>query len=185
MSSIKEWDMHNKNLWAPWRLPYLLALGEDIEQEKKELGMLDGDDSGGCFLQDYWLHPEDDATNLVIFRNESGMILLNRYPYSNGHVLVALGEGRPCLRDYDKEQRAALWLLVERGCELMDLALNPQGKNIGINEGHAAGAGIPEHLHVHIVPRWSGDTNFITVVGEVRVVPSALDAMYEQFMRVV
>ena len=103
------------------------------------------------------------------------MVLLNRYPYANGHLLIALGEPRPTLLDYDPPQRAALWRLLEYGWALMNRALSPQGINMGINEGRAGGAGVPEHLHAHLVPRWSGDTNFITVVGSLRVVPSALE----------
>lgn len=182
--------MNHRNIWAPWRLPYLERLGEEVEGEKRALSAgrqppNSGSSSAagsGCFLSEYWEHPENDAANLVIARNDFGMLLLNRYPYSNGHLLAALGEGRPMLRDYDPEARAELWKLVEFGCELMDFALNPQGRNIGINEGRAGGAGIPQHLHVHIVPRWSGDTNFITVVGQVRVVPAALEAMYATYI---
>jgi len=181
--------MNHRNIWAPWRLPYLERLGEEIESEKRDLSAgrqppsTAASHDSACFLAEYWQHPEDDAENFVIARNDIGMLLLNRYPYSNGHLLVALGEGRPMLRDYDPEARAELWKLVEFGCELMDFALNPQGRNIGINEGRAGGAGIPQHLHVHIVPRWSGDTNFITVVGQVRVVPAALEAMYATYIK--
>jgi ATP adenylyltransferase len=111
------------------------------------------------------------------------MILLNKYPYANGHLLVALGEARPSLLDYDADQRAALWALVDRAMELMQRVLEPQGVNIGVNQGRAAGAGVPGHLHVHLVPRWSGDTNFMSVVGQVRVIPAALEAVYQRYMR--
>ncbi len=182
--------MNQRNLWAPWRLPYLETLGEEIEREKQALGGTAhksvkpeaGGSSSSSFLSEYWQAPENDAAHFVIERSEVGFILLNRYPYSNGHLLVALGEARPSINDYDAEQRAALWRLVDRSCLLMDRALNPQGKNIGVNIGKAAGAGIPQHLHVHVVPRWGGDTNFITTVGAVRVVPAALEAMYERYL---
>ena len=106
-----------------------------------------------------------------------GMVLLNRYPYANGHLLVALGEPRPRLLDYTRAQRTAFWNLIELGMALIEEAMHPQGINMGLNEGAAAGAGVPEHLHAHLVPRWGGDTNFITVVGQVRVVPQALQEM--------
>lgn len=166
---------------------YLESLAEEeaVLRDAGATGKADDLPAGGCFLTDYWEHSENDEANFVIARNEHGFILLNRYPYSNGHLLVALGDPRPRLLDYEPEQRTQLWQLVERATDLMQRALNPQGVNIGINEGRAAGAGVPEHLHVHLVPRWSGDTNFITVVGNVRVVPDSLEKMYERYRVVV
>ena len=145
-----------------------------------------------CFLRDYWLNPGNDEQNRVITRTgredvnsgKGGMILLNRYPYANGHLLVALGQGRIRLLDYTPEQRTELWSLVDLAVELTERTLNCQGINVGINQGDAAGAGVPEHLHVHVVPRWAGDTNFITTVGQIRVIPSALEAMYERYREV-
>lgn len=121
----------------------------------------------------------------MIERTDAGIILLNRYPYSNGHLLVALGDARPALTDYEPQQRAALWELVDRATALAELALEPQGLNIGVNQGRAGGAGVPSHLHVHVIPRWSGDTNFITSVGGIRVIPGALEAMYERYKRAI
>ncbi len=109
------------------------------------------------------------------------MILLNAFPYANGHLLVALADPRPTLLDYDADQRAALWRLTDIAAELMQTALEPQGINIGVNQGRAAGAGVPSHLHVHLVPRWSGDVNFMSVTARVRVIPSSLDAMYARY----
>lgn len=137
------------------------------------------------FLGEYWLAPDEDERNHVLVRlgegATGGMILLNRFPYANGHLLVALGEARPRLLDYEPAQRAALWALIELAWALMERTLRPQGINLGINEGVAAGAGVPQHLHAHLVPRWHGDVNFITVVGGVRVIPSALDAMAQRY----
>ena len=109
------------------------------------------------------------------------MILLNAFPYANGHLLVALGESRQRLLDYSPAQRAALWRLTDLAVELCEFALSPQGVNVGVNQGEAAGAGVPEHLHVHVVPRWRGDTNFATTVSAVRVIPAALDAMAARY----
>lgn len=158
-------------LQAPWRLEYLEALG------RKEKVSGPPTPSTGSFLLDYWLNPSGDVTNHVIVRSPDGLILLNAFPYANGHLLVALGEARPSLLDYDPPQRAALWALTELASDIMQRALEPQGINIGINQGRAAGAGVPQHLHVHLVPRWSGDVNFISTIGQVRVIPSSLDAM--------
>lgn len=168
-------------VWAPWRLPYLEALGAS-ENPAPAAGRAGGTGSGGSFLAEYWASPDRDAANHVIVRTGDGMILLNRYPYANGHLLVALGDARPTLLDYDAGQRAALWALVDRAAGLMRRVLEPQGMNIGVNEGIAGGAGVPGHLHVHLVPRWGGDTNFMTVVGGVRVIPAALEAVYGRYV---
>lgn len=165
-------------LYAPWRLAYL----ETLSEKEKKAGV--PAPSTGSFLRDYWLTPESDSKNHVIARTQDGMILLNGYPYANGHLLVALGEPAPRLLDYTAQQRAAFWGLVERANDLMERALCPQGINFGINQGRAAGAGIPQHLHAHLVPRWGGDTNFIHVIGQVRVIPSSLDAMYRRYAAV-
>jgi len=171
-------------LWAPWRLEYIESLGaDDTPDRASEKGGSQNPvaEGTGSFLLDYWRDPGSDASNHVIERTDRGIILLNRYPYANGHLLVALGEARPGLLDYDAEQRAALWALVDRAAALARRALEPQGLNIGINMGRAAGAGVPGHLHVHVIPRWNGDTNFVTSVGAVRVIPSSLGAMYERY----
>jgi ATP adenylyltransferase len=175
-------------LWAPWRLTYLEALDESPSTPDTASPHESADEatppSTGCFLADYWLRPHDDLRNHVIARTDQGMILLNAFPYANGHLLVALGEGRGRLLDYAPAQRAALWSLTEQAADLMDRALNPQGINIGINQGRAAGAGVPQHLHVHLVPRWNGDVNFATTVGNVRVIPSSLEAMAARYRAV-
>lgn len=164
-------------LHAPWRLEYLEAL---TEQEKK-IARSGGKQSTGSFLRDYWITPDADEQNHVIVRTGEGLVLLNRYPYANGHLLVALGEARPRLLEYEPEHRAKLWSLVDLAADLMDHTIEPQGINIGINEGRAAGAGVPTHLHVHLVPRWSGDVNFMAAVGQVRVIPAALEAMAHRY----
>lgn len=163
--------MHHENLWAPWRMAYLREL------KRKEAQTGESEPKPSNFFEAYWSHPELDHEHHVIHRDEHGMILLNRYPYANGHLLVALGEPRPTLMDYDPAQRAAFWSLVELGVELVERTLRPQGINMGINQGAVAGAGVPEHLHMHLVPRWGGDTNFISVVGTLRVMPDALESM--------
>lgn len=167
-------------------MQYLESLQDQLDDACRPAAGRPSTEAGTpSFLLDYWNNPEHDEAHGVIERNEHGMILLNRYPYSNGHLLVALGEARPRLLDYESSQRANLWALVDRATDLVERTLECQGINIGVNQGRAAGAGIPQHLHVHIVPRWSGDTNFITTVGEVRVVPEALERMYARFRRTI
>lgn len=175
---------HADAIWAPWRLTYLESLDDGEAAANAETPPPEPPppaEAAASFLHRDWLSPEDDHANHVLVRDEHGMILLNRYPYANGHLLVALGDPRPRLLDYDPAQRAALWTLVDRATDLLERTLRPQGVNIGLNQGRAAGAGVPQHLHVHLVPRWNGDVNFITTVGEVRVIPSALDAMAQRF----
>lgn len=166
-------------LHAPWRLEYLESLGTPADRSTGAPATPGG--STGSFLLDYWQRPADDEKNFVIVRTGVGMILLNAFPYANGHLLAALGEPRPTLLDYEPRQREALWKLTELAADLMQRTLEPQGINIGINQGRAAGAGVPQHLHVHLVPRWGGDVNYITVVGQVRVIPSSLEAMAKKY----
>jgi len=166
-------------LQAPWRLDYLEAT------DKAERAAGAPRPGSGSFLLDAWNSPSDDHVTHVIYRDAHGLVMLNRYPYANGHLLVALGEPRPTLLDYSPPQRAALWGLVEAATDLMQRTLEPQGINLGINQGRAAGAGVPQHLHVHLVPRWSGDVNFMTTVGEVRVIPGSLDRMAARYRAVV
>ena len=170
--------MDHRSLWAPWRLPYL----KDYEEAKR---MSEEADSGITFLSAYWDDPAGDRDNHVVLRTEQGLILLNRYPYANGHLLIALGEPRSTLLEYDSLQRSAFWSLVERGMDLMQRAIDPEGINFGINQGAAAGAGVPGHLHGHLVPRWHGDTNAMTTVAGTRVIPASLDAMAEMYRSVV
>lgn len=168
---------------APWRDRYLRAIADaeratSISPDAPPQSL---PDSSGCFLRDYWLTPQHDEQNLVVLRRTDdlagpscgGLVMLNLYPYSNGHLLVALGQSRPRILDYTPTQRAALWSLVEDALAIIDRALAPQGVNLGVNEGRAAGAGVPQHVHVHLVPRWLADVNFMTTIAGVRVNPSA------------
>lgn len=166
------------SLFAPWRMSYMTMLesaGQQAAAGQKQ--------KGSCFLRDYWLNPSDDARNHVIARTgtestgKGGLIMLNKYPYANGHLLVCLGESRSRLLEYSESQRAEFWSMVDLAVDLVERALNPQGVNIGVNQGNAAGAGVPEHVHAHVVPRWAGDVNFMSACANVRVIPSALDEM--------
>ena len=162
--------MDHRALWAPWRLAYLKDCDEAKDDEERTSALQH-------FLEAYWASPDQDEANHVVHRNEHGMVLLNRYPYANGHLLVALGDGRPTILDYEPEQRTAFWRLVEHATDLLQGTLQPHGINFGINQGRAAGAGIPGHLHAHLVPRWDGDTNFMTTSGGTRIIPASLEDM--------
>lgn len=160
--------MVTENIWAPWRMAYIRQLDQDDAPAQK----------ASCFICDAALAQPDtgDGKNrLLLVNDDRGLILLNRYPYTNGHLLVAPGEHLAELSDLNASGRARLMELTHLAEQLVRDAMNAQGVNIGINLGRCAGAGLPGHLHIHIVPRWSGDTNFITTVGQVRVVPEALE----------
>lgn len=173
---------------APWRQAYLEDLSATEGAGAQGSGAAGptppAPPASASFLSEYWRAPERDRMHHVIVRTRTGMILLNAYPYAGGHLLVALGEGRPRLLDYDDAQRADLWRLTDAAADLCERALRPQGLNIGINQGRAAGAGVPGHVHVHIVPRWNGDVNFMSALGRVRVLSAALEAMAERYRSV-
>ncbi len=167
--------MNHDNLWAPWRSAYL----NELKRRAEAAGQADLDT--GPFLSEYFGDPNRDEINHVVYRDAQGIILLNRYPYAGGHLLVALGEPRPTLLDYDPPQRAAFWKLLEIGTDLVERTFHPQGINIGINQGRAAGAGLPDHLHAHLVPRWNGDTNVMSVVARIQVIPNSLEHVAAQY----
>lgn len=162
----------NKNVWAPWRMEYIHSL-PGIESPVATT-------RDGCFLCDYAAHPDQDVANLVVGRRDSAFVVLNRYPYTNGHLLIALTEHKADLAELSNDDMLALWGLTRDAKLLLTELLRPDGFNIGVNFGRCAGAGLPGHLHVHIVPRWNGDTNFMAVVGDVRVIPQALAQACDQ-----
>lgn len=165
--------MEHQNLWAPWRMAYIRQFTPQNAAQLPE-----SQQSQTCFLCEAakTTVPSEEAQEcLVLLRDERGVILLNRYPYTNGHLLVAPQEHLADLTDLSASQRADLIELTAVGQRLLRTAINPQGFNVGINLGRCAGAGIPGHLHVHVVPRWSGDTNFMETTGGVRVIPEALE----------
>ena len=126
---------------------------------------------------------EDDQSTLVISREPRSFILMNRYPYNAGHLLVLPLREVPDLEDLDDEERACFMNTTIKAKRLLQKALKPDGFNIGINLGEAAGAGIPRHLHLHVVPRWNGDTNFMPVLGDTRVLPQSLQAMWQHLTK--
>ena len=148
------------------------------------LRSIDKDDQG-CFLcANATATPEEFAPRLVLWRTDHTLVCMNKFPYTNGHLLVA---PREHVSDLENLPTAVLNDLQSQTAEVIRLlkrAISPQGFNVGINLGRSAGAGVPGHLHQHVVPRWAGDTNFITVVADVRVVPQAVDQLYGELMRV-
>jgi ATP adenylyltransferase len=165
--------MRHENLWAPWRLSYIKGL-DSFEQDQG--------DSPGCFFCDACrpeLTPEQQQQQLILLRDNRGVLMLNRYPYTNGHLLAAPLEHVGDLNDLTPNQRAGLMELAALGQRVLSAAMSPQGFNIGMNLGRCGGAGVPGHMHLHVVPRWNGDVNFMQVVGGVRVIPQALEESYQ------
>jgi ATP adenylyltransferase len=149
-------------LWAPWRMAYVAR----------------PDRSGGCFLCEAAAAGED-RERYVLWRGETCLAVLNCFPYNNGHVLVAPTAHKADLADLTDAELVEQMDMLRRGQACLRKVMYPGGFNIGLNLGSAAGAGIPGHLHWHIVPRWPGDTNFMPVVAETKVIPQSLDRAWE------
>ena len=163
--------MESKNLYAPWRMEYIRTL------EKPE-----GD---ACFLCQAAAASTDEErrTRLVLWSTDHTLVLINRFPYTNGHLLIAPSAHKADLELLTDAEHLDIQKQTTRAVQLLKRAISAQGFNLGINLGRPAGAGLPGHLHQHVVPRWSGDTNFISVVGEVRVVPQAMSQLYDELLR--
>jgi ATP adenylyltransferase len=157
-----------KNLWAPWRMEYIAGLGPG------------GDD--GCFLCQVIGTPQEDEQNNVLWRSARTLVLLNLFPYSSGHVLVTPTAHLAEPEDLSDEVLLELMQRTRDAKRVLQAALAAQGFNIGINLGRCAGAGLPGHLHVHVVPRWNGDINFMAVLGDVKVMPQSLAEVRHLFL---
>ncbi|MDR3134605.1 MAG: HIT domain-containing protein [Deltaproteobacteria bacterium] len=120
---------------------------------------------------------------LVLFSDSEALLIMNRYPYSNGHLLIAPRRHVATLAEARPGERLAMLNLAARATEILDRAQKPDGYNLGINQGQVAGAGIADHLHLHVTPRYNGDTNYMTVLGETRVIPEHIEATYEKLLR--
>jgi ATP adenylyltransferase len=152
-----------ERLWAPWRMEY-------INQEPRP----------GCLFCRAIADPSDPDAQLVVWRPEEAIVMLNKFPYNPGHVMVAPAAHKGDLADLDDAESAALMRALRRTIRVLREALKPEGFNVGANIGRVAGAGIPDHVHLHVVPRWNGDTNFMPVLGEVKVVNEHLQATAEK-----
>jgi len=147
-----------RNLWAPWRMAYIADAAKEDH---------------ACFL----CHAAEEPTadNLVVARTEHCIVVMNRFPYNNGHVLIAPRGHLPALGDLDRDTRLDMFELADRLQAVMSERMKADGFNIGLNLGKAAGAGLPGHLHLHLVPRWQGDTNFMPLLAGVSVIPQHIE----------
>ena len=154
-----------EQLWAPWRLSYVAqakSAGPDDE----------------CFICK-GLTQADDRANLIALGGPRSAVLLNRFPYNNGHLLVAPRAHKGRLADLDADEIVEMQQTLSRLVDVLAELMHPDGYNIGLNLGRVAGAGLPGHLHWHLVPRWNGDTNFMPVLADVRVIAQSLDSLYD------
>lgn len=152
-----------KRLWAPWRMSYIRK-----------------DEEGGCIFCDKPMEGKD-AKNLILYRGRHAFVMMNKFPYNNGHVMVV--PKRHCVRleQLTHQESVELFELMSTSIKGLRASLHPDGFNIGMNIGKAGGAG-EKHIHVHIVPRWTGDTNFMAIFGEARIIPEYLDETYEKLL---
>jgi ATP adenylyltransferase len=151
-------------IWAPWRLAYVKDASKDNEDE--------------CI---FCTKPaeEDDERNLIVHRGERCFVILNLFPYTNGHLMVAPYEHTGKLQDLDPETVAEMMALAQRSMRRLEQVYEPHGYNVGVNQGRIAGAGFEGHIHLHVVPRWGGDTNFMPVIGDTRVMPQSLEDSFK------
>lgn len=168
--------MTHEQIWAPWRLEYILS-EKELAEPDKSVELLPGAERG-CFLCQ-GVAGSHDRKRLVVCRGERAITILNRYPYNNGHLLVAPVHHLARLDQLDDDVQLELSHTLTRMVGLLEKVLRPEGFNIGLNLGRCAGAGLPGHLHWHVVPRWAGDTSFMPALAGVRVIPQSLDALWQ------
>jgi len=152
-----------KYIWSPWRMSY-------IQNYKR------GSECAFCIE----MSRPDGPENLIVYRGQWAFIILNRYPYNSGHLMVVPYDHKSTLEELDAEARGEIMELSNLATKALQAVYHPQGFNLGVNIGNAAGAGILEHVHMHVVPRWSGDTNFMSTLGTTRVLPEVLEETYRR-----
>ena len=154
-----------KGLWAPWRMNYILS---------------DDKDEACVFCPGK--EREQDEKRLFLYVGDLSLVMMNRYPYNNGHLLVAPIRHVPGPEHLTEDETLDLMMWVRKGIEALKKEMNPEGFNVGLNLGRVSGAGVEDHMHFHIVPRWNGDTNFMTVFGDVRVIPEHIQETYRKLL---
>lgn len=156
-----------KKMWSPWRSKHIESLPYQASAES---------DGRSLFVR--LAEAGDDVENLIVWRGELVYVVMNRFPYNNGHLLIAPYRQVQDYDDLTRDEQVEMALTIDRCIRWLRAAFSPDGFNVGMNLGAAAGAGVPDHLHAHVVPRWSGDTSFMPTVGDVKVIPEAMEDTY-------
>jgi ATP adenylyltransferase len=156
-----------QNLWSPWRSQYIESFKDNLSKE--------------CFLCNSAIESQNDDMNFVVFRRKYSYVVLNKFPYNAGHILISPINHVSDITDLNIDEFGEINQLLLDSVKIVKSIYKPHGYNLGLNIGSASGAGVPGHLHYHIVPRWQGDTNFMTSVGEVKVISQELDKTYQSF----
>ncbi len=159
-----------KTMWAPWRMEYILS-------EKDN-------EPGACIFCSR-LEQDKDKENLILRRGRRAFIIMNRYPYNNGHLMVVPNRHSGDILELPPAEHAEVFELIQLSVKALNEVMHPQAFNIGMNLGRVAGAGVTDHLHYHIVPRWNGDTNFMPVLTDTKVVSEALDQSYDKLLKAI
>lgn len=150
-----------RRLWAPWRMEYIRSPS-----------------SGGClFCKKPGTNPQE---SLILYTDDLIGVMLNRYPYSNGHLLIYPLRHTSTIEDFSREEGVRLFTIIQASTTILREAMQPEGFNVGMNVGRVAGAGIDEHIHLHVVPRWAGDVNFMPIFADVKIMPEHLEESYKK-----
>ena len=157
------------HMWSPWRSSWVANAAQE--------------DRGNIFLR--MLEEHNDEKNFILWRGERMFVVMNLYPYNNGHLLIVPNRRVEMYNELTEEEQTDLAATLRHVVEWIDAALNPDGYNIGMNLGRAGGAGIPQHLHMHVVPRWSADTSFMSSTADIRVIPETLRQTFERIRAVI
>ncbi len=187
MPDWSDWPEMVERLWAGWRVPAMTTdreTGEVLDDGLSSGSPPDLQRCGPTLFEAILASGRPDSQTHVVWRGDEVFVLLNRYPYSNGHVLVVPYRPVAELGDLNPKERRQLWDTVHDAVDAVNDAFDPDGVNIGVNLGAGAGPSVPDHLHVHVLPRWRSDTNFMTAVADVRVLPSTLQDSWERLRAV-
>jgi ATP adenylyltransferase len=165
----RDWKMKKDKpkeiLWAPWRMEYILSAKEEKEK--------------GCIFCTRY-PKDDDRNNLILYRGKTAFVIMNRFPYNNGHVMIVPYRHSGDIHELSADEKLEMMDITQLCLTVLSEVMQPHGFNIGMNIGRVSGAGVLDHLHSHVVPRWNGDTNFMPVIGGTKVISEALDKSYDK-----
>jgi len=154
-------------LWSPWRTKY-------IESFKDE------ENGRSCFVCEAINNPNEAKERLVVYRTEHTIVVMNKFPYNAGHLLICPIKHTSTLDDLSSEELLDLMTVIRKSIQILGEAMKPHGYNVGMNIGRVAGAGLPEHIHFHVIPRWNGDTSFISVISDTKVISQSMEEIYDK-----